>query len=190
MSRQQKHSNVKAQEAEGGDFYEVEAILDKRLTHSGLMYLIRWKDYPDPKDFTWEPIQHLTEVEDLVKEFNLKDQQRAEEKNSEREKRSKKEGNSSEDETSDKGTRKKRSRRKGDKNKEKKEKKVEMANVKSDESDAEESKPRRIEAKKNKEPRRTRANQSIAAPVEEAQVDKFWEKEGLELGRICRHFNE
>ena len=65
-----------------------------------------------------------------------------------------------------------------------------MANVKSDESDAEESKPRRIEAKKKNEPRRTRANQSMAAPVEEAQVDKFWEKEGLELGRICRHFNE
>jgi hypothetical protein len=36
-----------------------------------MMYLIRWKNYPDPKDFTWEPIQHLTEVEDLVREFNI-----------------------------------------------------------------------------------------------------------------------
>lgn len=133
MSRPQRQSSAKkeakAQEPEG-NFYEVEAILDKRLTHSGLMYLIRWKDYPDPKDFTWEPIQHLTEVEDLVKEFNLKDQQRAEENNEEREKRSKKDGNTSEEDTSDKGSRKKRGRRKGDKNKEKKEKKVEMTNIK------------------------------------------------------------
>lgn len=34
------------------------------------MYLIRWKGYPDPSDYTWEPIQHLTEVEDLVRKFN------------------------------------------------------------------------------------------------------------------------
>lgn len=114
------------------------------MTHVGMMYLIRWKDYPDPKDFTWEPIQHLTEVEDLVREFNLKDQQRVAEDHEEREKKSKKEGNSSEDETSDKGTRKKRGRRKGDRNKEKKERKDEMVNVKSDESDVEEIKPRRL----------------------------------------------
>lgn len=36
-----------------------------------MMYLIKWKNYPDPKDYTWEPIQHLTEVEDLVREFNI-----------------------------------------------------------------------------------------------------------------------
>ena len=179
----------KAQEG-GGDYYEVEAILDKRLTHSGLMYLIRWKDYPDSKDFTWEPIQHLTEVEDLVREFNLKDQQRAAENKEEREKSSKKEGNSSEEETSDKATRKKRGRKRGERNKEKKEKKSEMANVKSDESEAEEIKPRRFEPKKDKEQKRTRASQPQTAPAEDKEVDKFWEKEGLELGRICRHFRE
>lgn len=119
----------------------MEAILEKRLTNSGMMYLIRWKDYPDPKDFTWEPIQHLTEVEELVKEFNLKDQQKVAEHNEEREKKSKKEGDSSEDETSDKGTRKKRGRRKGGKNKDKKD---DIVNVKSDESDLEEIKPRRL----------------------------------------------
>jgi len=35
-----------------------------------VLYLIRWKNYPEPKDFTWEPVQHLTEVEDMIREFN------------------------------------------------------------------------------------------------------------------------
>jgi hypothetical protein len=43
-----------------------------------MMYLIKWKNYPDPKDLTWEPIQHLTEVEDLVKEFNIRFDQKIE----------------------------------------------------------------------------------------------------------------
>jgi hypothetical protein len=34
-----------------------------------MLYLIKWKNYPDPKDYTWEPIQHLSEVKDLVAEF-------------------------------------------------------------------------------------------------------------------------
>lgn len=52
------------------EFYEIEQILSKRLTANGMMYLIKWKNFPDPKDYTWEPIQHLTEVQDLVREFN------------------------------------------------------------------------------------------------------------------------
>ena len=48
----------------------------QRLTSNGFMYLIRWKDYPDPSDYTWEPIQHLTEVQDLIKKFNEECDQR------------------------------------------------------------------------------------------------------------------
>lgn len=37
-----------------------------------MMYQIKWKNYPNEKDYTWEPIHHLVEVADLVKEFNKK----------------------------------------------------------------------------------------------------------------------
>lgn len=57
------------------EYYEVEEIINKKLTSNGMMYLIKWKGYPSEKDFTWEPIQHLTEVEGLVKEFNLRFEQ-------------------------------------------------------------------------------------------------------------------
>jgi hypothetical protein len=35
-----------------------------------MLYQIKWKNYPDPKDFTWEPMQNLSEVFELVEEFN------------------------------------------------------------------------------------------------------------------------
>lgn len=68
-----------------------------------------------------------------------------------------------------------------------------MVNVKSDESDAEKSKQQHIQAKKNKDQRRAKSNQSQIVPVEEAQVDKFLEEEkeeGIELGKICKHFSK
>lgn len=34
------------------------------------MYQIKWKNFPNEKDYTWEPIHHLVEVEDLVQQFN------------------------------------------------------------------------------------------------------------------------
>jgi hypothetical protein len=32
--------------------------------------LIKWKNYPDPADYTWEPRNHLDKVKNLIKKFN------------------------------------------------------------------------------------------------------------------------
>jgi hypothetical protein len=36
----------------------------------GMLYLIKWKGYPKEEDFTWEPLQHLLAVKELVEQFN------------------------------------------------------------------------------------------------------------------------
>ena len=46
-------------------FYEVEDICDCRIEAGRKMYLIKWKDW-EPKDNTWEPIENLTQVKDMV----------------------------------------------------------------------------------------------------------------------------
>lgn len=55
-----------------GEVYTVESILKKRILQNGsILYLLKWKDYPE-SDATWEPIENL-ECEDLIKEFEKKD---------------------------------------------------------------------------------------------------------------------
>lgn len=36
------------------------------------MYLIKWQGYPNPQDYTWEPISHLKGIKNMLKEFNAK----------------------------------------------------------------------------------------------------------------------
>ena len=48
--------------------YVVEAIHGKRLHYGKLKYLVKWKGYAD-HDRTWEPLSHLTNALDAVKEF-------------------------------------------------------------------------------------------------------------------------
>ena len=54
------------------DWYEVEAVLDKRLVTQGTrtetQYLIKWKGYPD-SDNSWEPAKNVARL-DKVKEYN------------------------------------------------------------------------------------------------------------------------
>ena len=49
--------------------YEVEQILDARLTSRGLEYLVSWKGY-GPEENTWEPLKNLTNSKDFIKEFH------------------------------------------------------------------------------------------------------------------------
>jgi hypothetical protein len=35
------------------------------------MYLIKWQNYPNPEDYTWEPLSHLNDIKSMVKKFNL-----------------------------------------------------------------------------------------------------------------------
>ena len=48
--------------------YEVETILDKRILRKKLQYLIKWLGYP-LHDATCEPLEHLNNAKDKVKEF-------------------------------------------------------------------------------------------------------------------------
>ena len=51
------------------NFYEVEKIIDRRIVKGKKEYLIKWKGYPESQS-TWEPISHLTNIKDMVKEFD------------------------------------------------------------------------------------------------------------------------
>merc|ERR1711909_268371 len=43
--------------------YEVEKILEKRVKKGGqIEYLVKWKNYDDPDDNTWEPADNLKEA--------------------------------------------------------------------------------------------------------------------------------
>ena len=49
--------------------YEVEKILDKRQRTNGLEYLVKWKNFDDPEDNTWEPADNLADAEVKIKMF-------------------------------------------------------------------------------------------------------------------------
>ena len=49
--------------------YEVEKILDKRQRKNGLEYLVKWKNFDDPEDNTWEPADNLADAEAKIKIF-------------------------------------------------------------------------------------------------------------------------
>ena len=50
-------------------YYQVEAIIDKRLNKKGKPeYKIKWKNYPF-EECSWEPLSHLKNVMIMVKEF-------------------------------------------------------------------------------------------------------------------------
>ena len=49
--------------------YEVEEVLDSRLLHNRLFYLVKWKGYP-VSDNSWEPVSHLGNCKDLLVSFH------------------------------------------------------------------------------------------------------------------------
>ena len=49
--------------------YEVEKILDKRQRKGGIEYLVKWKNFDDPDDNTWEPSDNLGDAEAKIKQF-------------------------------------------------------------------------------------------------------------------------
>jgi len=52
------------------DDYEVEKILEKRVAKKGkIEYLVKWKNFEDPADNSWEPRNNLEDVQDLIDKF-------------------------------------------------------------------------------------------------------------------------
>ena len=49
--------------------YDVEFIITSKIKGKKKFYLIKWKGYPIT-DCSWEPISHLSNVNDMVKEFD------------------------------------------------------------------------------------------------------------------------
>jgi len=57
---------------DGENEFDVEEILDSRITKKGLLeYLVSWKGYPVEEN-TWEPARNVKNSEQLVKEFHSK----------------------------------------------------------------------------------------------------------------------
>ena len=48
--------------------YEVEKILDSRVTKNKKQYKVKWFGYPE-SEYTWEPIDHLKSCQKLVDKY-------------------------------------------------------------------------------------------------------------------------
>jgi hypothetical protein len=53
----------------GSECYEVEAIRDRKFVKGKPQYFIKWKGWAE-KDNTWEPLENLETVLNLVKEYD------------------------------------------------------------------------------------------------------------------------
>lgn len=49
--------------------YTVEEILDSRLHHNQLQYLVAWKNY-SPENNSWEPSENCENSQDLIQAFH------------------------------------------------------------------------------------------------------------------------
>ena len=57
--------------------YFVDVVKDKRRTkNNNLEFLIGWCGFPDPKDDTCEPLDHLSGSEHMIREFNEQPEER------------------------------------------------------------------------------------------------------------------
>ena len=61
---------LKLQEDNEEDAFEIEMILDKRVIKGKKVeYLIKWKNFDDPEDNTWEPADDLEVADELIQIF-------------------------------------------------------------------------------------------------------------------------
>jgi len=51
--------------------FEVEEIRDKKIEKGRILYLVKWRDYPDTEN-TWEPRKHLRACHTLIQDFEEK----------------------------------------------------------------------------------------------------------------------
>jgi hypothetical protein len=58
----------------GRKYWRVEAIVGKKKFGSEIKYLIKWENW-DESSNTWEPLSHLKQCMDMVREFEAKKKQ-------------------------------------------------------------------------------------------------------------------
>ena len=51
--------------------YEVEKVLEKRFRKGRAEYFVKWKHY---NETTWEPLKNLGNVQDLIEDFEKREQ--------------------------------------------------------------------------------------------------------------------
>ena len=61
----------KASDSDNVDFFTVERIIEKKREGKKLFYLVKWEGYPEEQN-TWEPVSNLSNVKDMIREFEKK----------------------------------------------------------------------------------------------------------------------
>ena len=62
--------SLQATEEEEEEDFEVEKIMDRRTIKKGKVeYLVKWKNFDDPSEYTWEFGSTLGSVQDMVEEY-------------------------------------------------------------------------------------------------------------------------
>lgn len=51
------------------DIYTVEKIVSKKRLNQKTLYLVKWEGYGSDQN-TWEPVQNLSNVKDMIKRYN------------------------------------------------------------------------------------------------------------------------
>ncbi|CAK3893428.1 Chromatin-associated swi6 [Lecanosticta acicola] len=58
-------------EAEEGDEFQVEKIMDHKIQKKKVLYKVKWLGWDNEDDMTWEPIENLSNSPDLVEAYHV-----------------------------------------------------------------------------------------------------------------------
>lgn len=67
-NRRDKGSQNSDNDEEDDDVFFVEKILDKKIVNGQIKYKVKWQGWPE-EDCTWEPLENLTNVQELIAEY-------------------------------------------------------------------------------------------------------------------------
>ncbi|XP_070189359.1 uncharacterized protein [Littorina saxatilis] len=71
------------EESDEEDYFEVEKIMARRKRNNIFVYRVRWKGYP-PSNDTWEPVENLEVVQDMVEDYDRSEEDKAKARQEER----------------------------------------------------------------------------------------------------------
>lgn len=71
-----KLSAIEKSQVADEKFYTVEKILEKKKVGKKTLYYVKWDGFPSDQG-TWEPLQNLKNVKEMVKDFESKQSKEA-----------------------------------------------------------------------------------------------------------------